>query len=190
MAWSTRPARRHLGRRRRQLRAVLRKRGARRAVHFRRCRPPPVAAHRRSAERTDQVWHCYLPEARPGMLYGYRVHGRYRPDEGSRFNPHKLLLDPYAMQIVGALRWSDALVRLHAGASARGPFLRPPRQRRWHAQVQGDRSGVHLGRRPQAGRAVARNGDLRAARARLHHAASRRSATAARHLRGRWRRRR
>jgi len=61
------------------------------------------------SERTDQVWHCYLPEARPGMLYGYRVYGRYRPDEGSRFNPHKLLLDPYATQIVGALRWSDAL---------------------------------------------------------------------------------
>jgi isoamylase len=61
------------------------------------------------SERTDQVWHCYLPEARPGLLYGYRVYGRYRPDEGSRFNPHKLLLDPYAMQIVGVLRWSDAL---------------------------------------------------------------------------------
>jgi isoamylase len=60
-------------------------------------------------ERTDQVWHCYLPEARPGMLYGYRVHGPYRPDEGHRFNAHKLVLDPYAMQIVGALRWSDAL---------------------------------------------------------------------------------
>ncbi len=60
-------------------------------------------------ERTDQVWHCYLPEARPGMLYGYRVHGPYRPDEGHRFNPHKLLLDPYARNIVGALRWSDAL---------------------------------------------------------------------------------
>jgi isoamylase len=61
------------------------------------------------SETTDQVWHCYLPEARPGMLYGYRVYGRYRPDEGSRFNPHKLLLDPYAMQIVGSFRWSDAL---------------------------------------------------------------------------------
>ncbi|HXX84930.1 MAG TPA: glycogen debranching protein GlgX [Casimicrobiaceae bacterium] len=60
-------------------------------------------------ERTDQVWHCYLPEARPGLLYGYRVHGPYRPEEGHRFNPHKLLLDPYAMQIVGSLRWSDAL---------------------------------------------------------------------------------
>ena len=60
-------------------------------------------------ERTDQVWHCYLPEARPGMLYGYRVHGPYRPEEGHRFNPHKLLLDPYARNIVGTLKWSDAL---------------------------------------------------------------------------------
>src|SRR5246127_2652750 len=59
--------------------------------------------------RTGPVWHCYLPEARPGMLYGYRVHGPYRPEEGHRFNPHKLLLDPYALQIVGAFRWSDAL---------------------------------------------------------------------------------
>ena len=59
--------------------------------------------------RTDQVWHCYLPEARPGLLYGYRVHGPYRPADGLRFNPHKLLLDPYARNIVGALRWSDAL---------------------------------------------------------------------------------
>ena len=60
-------------------------------------------------ERTDQVWHCYLPEARPGMIYGYRVHGPYRPQEGHRFNPHKLLLDPYAKNIVGSVRWSDAL---------------------------------------------------------------------------------
>ncbi|MET0205174.1 MAG: glycogen debranching protein GlgX, partial [Casimicrobiaceae bacterium] len=60
-------------------------------------------------ERTDQVWHCYLPEARPGLLYGYRVHGPYRPDEGLRFNAHKLLLDPYARNIVGNLRWNDAL---------------------------------------------------------------------------------
>jgi isoamylase len=59
--------------------------------------------------RTDQVFHCYLPEARPGMLYGYRVHGPYRPEDGHRFNPHKLLLDPYARNVAGALRWSDAL---------------------------------------------------------------------------------
>jgi isoamylase len=60
-------------------------------------------------ERTDQIWHCYLPEARPGQLYGYRLSGPYRPDEGHRFNPHKLMLDPYARQIVGNVRWSDAL---------------------------------------------------------------------------------
>jgi glycogen operon protein len=61
------------------------------------------------AERTDMVWHGYLPEARPRLLYGYRVHGPYRPEEGNRFNAHKLLLDPYARSIVGAVRWSDAL---------------------------------------------------------------------------------
>ena len=57
---------------------------------------------------TNQVWHCYLPEARPGQLYGYRVHGPYAPEEGHRFNPNKLLLDPYAKAFDGALDWSDA----------------------------------------------------------------------------------
>ena len=60
-------------------------------------------------ERTDAVWHCYLPEAQPGLVYGYRVHGPYRPEEGQRFNSHKLLVDPYARELVGALRWSDVL---------------------------------------------------------------------------------
>jgi isoamylase len=67
-------------------------------------------------EWTDEVWHGYLPDAQPGLLYGYRVHGRYEPQNGHRFNPHKLLLDPYARQISGELRWSDALFgyRLHS----------------------------------------------------------------------------
>ncbi len=60
-------------------------------------------------EQTDLVWHCYLPEARPGMLYGYRVYGPYKPEEGHRFNPHKLLIDPYSRIIEGSVRWSDAL---------------------------------------------------------------------------------
>src|ERR1700676_5481809 len=60
-------------------------------------------------EYTDEVWHCYLPEARPGQLYGYRVHGPYDPQAGHRFNPNKLLLDPYAREISGRLRWSDVL---------------------------------------------------------------------------------
>lgn len=63
----------------------------------------------RMLEQTDQIWHCYLPEARPGWLYGYRVYGPYDPSAGARFNHHKLLLDPYAKAIVGTLRWSDAL---------------------------------------------------------------------------------
>ena len=57
---------------------------------------------------TDQVWHGYLPDARPGLLYGYRVYGPYQPARGHRFNEHKLLLDPYAKSLVGPLRWSDA----------------------------------------------------------------------------------
>jgi len=59
-------------------------------------------------EQTDQVWHCYLPDARPGLHYGYRIHGPYNPQQGFRFNARKLLLDPYAKSIVGTLRWSDA----------------------------------------------------------------------------------
>ena len=59
-------------------------------------------------EFTDEIWHGYLPEARPGQLYGYRVHGPYRPEEGHRFNPNKLLIDPYAKALAGQIRWSDA----------------------------------------------------------------------------------
>ena len=59
-------------------------------------------------ERTDEIWHAYLPEARPGILYGYRVHGPYAPEKGDRFNPHKLLIEPYAKHLQGQLVWSDA----------------------------------------------------------------------------------
>lgn len=60
-------------------------------------------------ERTGHVWHVYLPQARPGMAYGYHVHGPYRPEEGHRFNPHKMVIDPYARDFVGRVRWNDAL---------------------------------------------------------------------------------
>jgi isoamylase len=59
-------------------------------------------------EQTDGNWHAYLPEARPGLLYGYRVHGPYRPEQGHRFNPHKLLIEPYAKHLQGPLTWNDA----------------------------------------------------------------------------------
>jgi isoamylase len=60
-------------------------------------------------ERTDLIWHAYLPDVRPGQLYGYRVHGPYEPQHGHRFNPNKLLLDPYAKAVTGQPRWDDSL---------------------------------------------------------------------------------
>ncbi len=59
-------------------------------------------------EHIHNVWHGYLPDVRPGQLYGYRISGPYEPERGHRFNPNKLLLDPYARAIVGNMRWSDA----------------------------------------------------------------------------------
>lgn len=58
---------------------------------------------------TDQVWHIYLPDALPGQLYGYRVHGPYEPAKGHRFNPNKVLLDPYAKAMGRDLKWDDSL---------------------------------------------------------------------------------
>ena len=60
-------------------------------------------------EQTDMVWHVYLPDVQPGQLYGYRVHGPYEPANGHRFNPNKVLLDPYAKAIGRDVRWDDAL---------------------------------------------------------------------------------
>ncbi|MFZ1545532.1 MAG: glycogen debranching enzyme GlgX, partial [Candidatus Nitrotoga sp.] len=60
------------------------------------------------SERTDLIWHCYLPGVRPGQLYGYRMHGPYDPERGHRFNPNKLLIEPYAKDIIGSFRWNDA----------------------------------------------------------------------------------
>jgi glycogen operon protein len=68
-------------------------------------------------ERTDEVWHGYLPDADVGLLYGYRAHGPYDPHNGHRFNPHKLLLDPYAKGIHGQLRWTDAVFGYRIGSS-------------------------------------------------------------------------
>jgi isoamylase len=66
-------------------------------------------------EFTHQVWHGYLPEVRPGQLYGYRVHGPYEPQAGHRFNPNKLLLDPYALAHKGNIRWHPAVFGYRMG---------------------------------------------------------------------------
>src|SRR6266568_3910770 len=60
-------------------------------------------------ERTDQVWHVFLPDVRPGQLYGFRVSGPYDPEHGLRFNSSKLLLDPYAKAIAGEVSWADEM---------------------------------------------------------------------------------
>jgi isoamylase len=60
-------------------------------------------------EHTDMMWHGYLPDVEPGQLYGYRVHGPYEPTKGHRFNPNKVVLDPYAKAIGRNLHWDDAL---------------------------------------------------------------------------------
>jgi len=69
-------------------------------------------------DRTGDVWHAYLPDVRPGQLYGYRVHGPYEPSRGHRFNPNKLLLDPYARAVNGRVRWDDAVFGYRIGDPA------------------------------------------------------------------------
>ena len=59
-------------------------------------------------EYTNEIWHGYIPGLKPGALYGYRVHGPYDPERGHRFNPNKLLVDPYARELVGDVQWSKA----------------------------------------------------------------------------------
>lgn len=68
-------------------------------------------------EYTHEIWHGYLPEVRPGQLYGYRVHGPYDPRNGHRFNPNKLMLDPYALELQGEIKWHDAVFGYRIGHS-------------------------------------------------------------------------
>jgi glycogen operon protein len=69
-------------------------------------------------EYTDEVWHVYVPDLGPGTIYGYRVHGPYEPQAGHRFNPNKLLLDPYAKAHVGELQWNPAVFGYTLGSEA------------------------------------------------------------------------
>ncbi len=61
-------------------------------------------------EKTDQTWHGYLPDVKPGQIYGYRVHGPHDPARGHRFNPRKVLLDPYAKRIARDFHWDEAVL--------------------------------------------------------------------------------
>jgi isoamylase len=66
-------------------------------------------------EYRDETWHGYVPDIGPGTFYGYRVHGPYAPDEGHRFNPNKLVLDPYARAHFGELKWDPAVFAYKVG---------------------------------------------------------------------------
>ncbi len=76
------------------------------------------------AERTDQVWHAYLPDCAPGQLYGYRAHGPHDAAAGKRFNPHKVLLDPYARLVGRDLTWDDSLFGYAIGTDDLTPDAR------------------------------------------------------------------
>ncbi|MBC8032628.1 MAG: glycogen debranching protein GlgX [Chitinophagaceae bacterium] len=70
----------------------------------------------RMTERSHQVWHAYIPGLQPGQLYGYRVYGPHDPHKGLRYNPHKLLIDPYAKAIAGIIQWHDSLFGYEIGS--------------------------------------------------------------------------
>jgi isoamylase len=87
------------------------------------CLYDAVNGHKEAAriplpDTTDMVWHAYLPDVLPGQLYGYRVTGPYKPEEGHRFNPHKVLLDPYAKAIARETQWQDEMWGYHVGDEA------------------------------------------------------------------------
>jgi isoamylase len=79
--------------------------------------PQRELAREQLMEKTDHVFHGYLNDAKPGMLYCYRVHGPWKPEEGYRFNPNKLLLDPYAKAITGGFEWKDEMFGYRMGGN-------------------------------------------------------------------------
>ena len=98
-------------------------------------------------ESTDLVWHCYLPDALPDQVYGYRVYGPYEPEKGHRFNSNKILLDPYAKGIARETNWSDIVWGYRLG-DGQADLSFDDRDSAACAAGGRDRRGVHLGRRP------------------------------------------
>ncbi|MDB6155408.1 MAG: hypothetical protein JWL90_3861 [Chthoniobacteraceae bacterium] len=85
----------------------------------------------RMSERTDMVWHCFLPELREGQLYGYRVYGPYDPAHGHRFNDSKLLIDPYAKSIGGLIDWSPDMFGYVQNGAEDADLVRDTRDDAW-----------------------------------------------------------
>ena len=97
-------------------------------------------------EHTDKVWHAYLPDVLPGQLYGYRVHGPYEPAKGHRFNPNKVVLDPYAKAIGRDVRWDDSLFGYKLGDPQADLSFDDRDSAPFAPLAAGDRLRLHLGR--------------------------------------------
>ena len=82
-----------------------------------------VEVERIELHRSDDCWHVYLRGCRPGTVYGYRVHGPWNPETGHRFNPNKLLLDPYAREFRGALDWQDPVYAYDLASETADPAM-------------------------------------------------------------------
>ena len=95
-------------------------------------------------EYTDEIWHGYLEGAAPGLVYGYRVHGPYEPEQGHRFNPNKLLIDPYARELIGNLVWDPACFGYTIGVVRRRSLVRRARQRAVRAEGRRRRFRLRL----------------------------------------------
>ena len=121
--------------------------------------------------RTGDVWHGFLPlpHGVPGTIYGFRAHGPYEPRRGLRFNPQKLLVDPYARKLAGRFHWHDELFGFRSSAPDVEPD--PADSARWNYKAVVTDSH-RLGRRSASGNALARHSDLRIARQRIHEATS------------------
>ena len=133
-------------------------------------------------ECTDMVWHGYLPDLEPGQLYGYRVYGPYDPAKGHRFNPNKIVLDPYAKAIGRDVSGTIRLFGYKVGDPDKDLSFDDRDNAAFCSAGLGDRHGLHLGRRPPAAHSLAQDDDLRGPRPRPHHATSRRAGEVARDL--------
>ena len=135
-------------------------------------------------EYTNEIWHGYLPGVGPGTLYGYRVHGPYEPENGHRFNPNKLLLDPYARELVGELEWDPAHFGYTIGAEDKDLSFDERDSAPFMPKCVVVDPGLRLEADDKPPRCPGTDDDLlRDPRARLHQAASGRAGGPARHLR-------
>ena len=115
---------------------------------------PRASARITMSEQTDNVWHVYLPNIKPGQIYAYRVYGPYNPEQGHRFNPHKLLIDPYAKALTGTIQWNDTMFGYTIGDNDQDLSFDDRDSGPVHAALRGDRRHLSMGRRSPAARSA------------------------------------